>query len=151
MKKLWPYYFKHFKVNILIISISLSLSVFLPQASHLLSPLFLKLYLVVNDSAALFYVVWDTFSNCDKFYLWKQRDARIENGLTYVSGNDSYNMEEMVMPLQQFINEPITLEVLHNGATFQVSYGFILITHALVCIFITSLQSAFVSRLFPIL
>lgn len=29
-------------------------------------------------------------------------------------------MEEMVMPLHDFINDPVAHEIVHNGATFQV-------------------------------
>ncbi|XP_042418783.1 protein-tyrosine sulfotransferase-like isoform X2 [Zingiber officinale] len=35
--------------------------------------------------------------------------------------NNPYDMEEMVMPLQEFINDPIAHEIIHNGATFQVA------------------------------
>lgn len=43
-------------------------------------------------------------------------------GLSYVTSNDSYNVEEMAMPLHQFINEPVVLDTVHNGATFQVLF-----------------------------
>ncbi|KAH9700578.1 protein-tyrosine sulfotransferase [Citrus sinensis] len=51
----------------------------------------------------------------------KGRDARKMKGLSYVNSNDSYNVEEMAMPLHQFINEPVVLDTVHNGATFQVA------------------------------
>ncbi|KAJ4726052.1 Protein-tyrosine sulfotransferase [Melia azedarach] len=53
--------------------------------------------------------------------LFTRRDARRKKGLRDLKGNDSYNMEEVVMPLQQFLNEPLTWDIVHNGATFQVA------------------------------
>ncbi|KAI7743382.1 hypothetical protein M8C21_003565 [Ambrosia artemisiifolia] len=53
--------------------------------------------------------------------LFSRRDARKINGLPFTYGNDSYNMEEIVMPLQEFINHPVALDIIHNGATFQVA------------------------------
>ncbi|KAH9700579.1 protein-tyrosine sulfotransferase [Citrus sinensis] len=53
--------------------------------------------------------------------LFARRDARKMKGLSYVNSNDSYNVEEMAMPLHQFINEPVVLDTVHNGATFQVA------------------------------
>lgn len=41
-------------------------------------------------------------------------------GVTDVTGNDPYNMEEVAMPLEDYINDPIAMEIIHNGATFQV-------------------------------
>ncbi|RZR77228.1 hypothetical protein BHM03_00002240 [Ensete ventricosum] len=35
-----------------------------------------------------------------------------------------YDMEEIVMPLHEFINDPMAHEIIHNGATFQVRYIF---------------------------
>lgn len=34
--------------------------------------------------------------------------------------NDSYNLEEMAMPLHKYIKDPIAQDIIHNGATFQV-------------------------------
>ncbi|KAF3783157.1 hypothetical protein EJ110_NYTH32882 [Nymphaea thermarum] len=34
---------------------------------------------------------------------------------------DPYNMGEIVMPLRAFINDPLAHEIIHNGATFQVT------------------------------
>lgn len=48
-----------------------------------------------------------------------QRDARELQGL-YSRSNDSYNMEDTVMPLHEYINDPIARDIIHNGATFQV-------------------------------
>lgn len=35
--------------------------------------------------------------------------------------SDPYNMEEIVMPLHEYIYDPIALDIVHNGATFQVN------------------------------
>ncbi|KAK1291076.1 Protein-tyrosine sulfotransferase [Acorus calamus] len=32
---------------------------------------------------------------------------------------DTYNMEDIVMPLRDFINDPMAHDIIHNGATFQ--------------------------------
>lgn len=49
----------------------------------------------------------------------EQRDARRLQGLDSRS-NDSYNMEDILMPLHEYINDPIARDIIHNGATFQV-------------------------------
>ncbi|XP_031385401.1 protein-tyrosine sulfotransferase isoform X2 [Punica granatum] len=51
--------------------------------------------------------------------LFARRDARRRNGPIEVEGNDPYDMEEMVMPLHDYINDPIARDIIHNGATFQ--------------------------------
>ncbi|GJT06444.1 protein-tyrosine sulfotransferase-like protein isoform X3 [Tanacetum coccineum] len=51
--------------------------------------------------------------------LFARRDARKRMGPPNAYGNDSYNMEEIVMPLHEFINHPVALDIIHNGATFQ--------------------------------
>ncbi|KAI3748240.1 hypothetical protein L6452_11197 [Arctium lappa] len=53
--------------------------------------------------------------------LFARRDARKRKGPPYAYGNDSYNMEEIVVPLHEFINDPVALDIVHNGATFQVA------------------------------
>ncbi|KAI3826489.1 hypothetical protein L1987_00537 [Smallanthus sonchifolius] len=53
--------------------------------------------------------------------LFSRRDARKRRGPPYFIGNDSYDMEEIVMPLHDYINHPIALDLVHNGATFQVA------------------------------
>ncbi|PWA99758.1 heparan sulfate 6-sulfotransferase/Protein-tyrosine sulfotransferase [Artemisia annua] len=53
--------------------------------------------------------------------LFARRDARKRNGPPNAYGNDSYNMKEIVMPLHEFINHPVALDIIHNGATFQVA------------------------------
>ncbi|XP_021745953.1 protein-tyrosine sulfotransferase-like isoform X2 [Chenopodium quinoa] len=52
--------------------------------------------------------------------LFARRDARLSQNLNHVS-KDSYNMEDFAMPLLQYINDPIALDIVHNGATFQVA------------------------------
>ena len=61
-----------------------------------------------------------TFDESFSVYCIGQRDARRHSGPTYIRSNDSYNMEEIVMPLQEYINDPIARDIIHNGATFQV-------------------------------
>ena len=51
-----------------------------------------------------------------------QRDAR---GIDQVHSSKkvkayAYDVEDMVMPLHQYINDPVAHEIIHNGATFQV-------------------------------
>ncbi|KAK3015656.1 hypothetical protein RJ639_006330, partial [Escallonia herrerae] len=54
--------------------------------------------------------------------IWTQkRDARKDRSTTYSKSIDSYDTEDFVMPLHQYINDPIALDVIHNGATFQVA------------------------------
>lgn len=53
--------------------------------------------------------------------LFARRDTRKRKGPPYAYGNDSYNMEEIVVPLHEFINHPVALDIVHNGATFQVA------------------------------
>lgn len=36
--------------------------------------------------------------------------------------NDPYDMSEMVMPLQEYIEDSVAHEIIHNGATFQVAW-----------------------------
>ncbi|KAI3722025.1 hypothetical protein L2E82_33049 [Cichorium intybus] len=53
--------------------------------------------------------------------LFAKRDARKRKGPPYAYGDDSYNMEEIATPLHEFINHPVTLDLVHNGATFQIA------------------------------
>nr|GEU90857.1 protein-tyrosine sulfotransferase-like [Tanacetum cinerariifolium] len=53
--------------------------------------------------------------------LFSRRDARKRRGPPYVYGSDSYDMEEIVMPLHEYINHPVAMDLIHNGATFQVA------------------------------
>ncbi|XP_010253702.1 PREDICTED: protein-tyrosine sulfotransferase isoform X2 [Nelumbo nucifera] len=52
----------------------------------------------------------------------KGREIRSQGGFSSIDdNNDSYNMEKIVMPLHQFINDPIAHDIVHNGATLQVA------------------------------
>lgn len=53
--------------------------------------------------------------------LFARRDARNAKGQSDVNSNDSYNMEDVVMPLHVYIHDPIAIDIIHNGATFQVA------------------------------
>lgn len=53
--------------------------------------------------------------------LFARRDVKYRKGQDYVNSNDSYNMEEIVMPLHVYINDPVARDIIHNGATFQVA------------------------------
>ncbi|XP_031502328.1 protein-tyrosine sulfotransferase isoform X2 [Nymphaea colorata] len=52
--------------------------------------------------------------------LFARRDAR-GNRRIMKEAEDPYNMGEIVMPLRAFINDPLAHEIIHNGATFQVT------------------------------
>ncbi|KAL2507074.1 Protein-tyrosine sulfotransferase [Forsythia ovata] len=51
--------------------------------------------------------------------LFARRDARKHRGQSYTMTNNSYDMEDILMPLHEYINEPIVQDIVHNGATFQ--------------------------------
>ncbi|CAL9050619.1 unnamed protein product [Musa banksii] len=54
--------------------------------------------------------------------LFARRDARELGRLRKTEEFSSpYDMEDMVMPLHEFINDPIAHDIIHNGATFQVA------------------------------
>lgn len=53
--------------------------------------------------------------------LFARRDARTRRGPTNYQNNDSYNMEDTVMPLHEYINDAVAHDIIHNGATFQVA------------------------------
>ncbi|XP_074303534.1 protein-tyrosine sulfotransferase-like isoform X3 [Silene latifolia] len=53
--------------------------------------------------------------------LFVRRDARLLKKQNHVGHNDSYEMGDMTMPLHQYINDPIALDIVHNGATFQIA------------------------------
>ncbi|XP_015581320.1 protein-tyrosine sulfotransferase isoform X2 [Ricinus communis] len=53
--------------------------------------------------------------------LFARRDARKLKGINHVKSKDPYNMEEIVMPLREYITDPIARDIVHNGATFQVA------------------------------
>ncbi|GAB4859227.1 hypothetical protein Ancab_010687 [Ancistrocladus abbreviatus] len=53
--------------------------------------------------------------------LFSRRDARKIKGPNYTWSSDSYNVDDIAMPLHEYINSPIALDIIHNGATFQVA------------------------------
>ncbi|KAH1115371.1 hypothetical protein J1N35_008749 [Gossypium stocksii] len=53
--------------------------------------------------------------------LFARRDARKTGGTSDFTSGDPYNMEDIVMPLLNYINNPIAHEIVHNGATFQIA------------------------------
>lgn len=54
--------------------------------------------------------------------LFSRRDARKLGRFAEIKNtSNAYNMEDMVMPLHQFIDDPLAHEIIHNGATFQVA------------------------------
>ncbi|KAL1558534.1 protein-tyrosine sulfotransferase [Salvia divinorum] len=52
--------------------------------------------------------------------LFSRRDIRKLRGQVHLVTGDPYAMEDVVMPLHEYINEPITRDIVHNGATFQL-------------------------------
>lgn len=51
-----------------------------------------------------------------------QRDARREGKVDWsASTNTTYDAPTITMPLTEFIHHPVAHELVHNGATFQVS------------------------------
>ncbi|XP_038719664.1 protein-tyrosine sulfotransferase-like isoform X1 [Tripterygium wilfordii] len=53
--------------------------------------------------------------------LFARRDARKQRGSNDVRSNDSYDTKEVLMPLHEYIIDPTALDIVHNGATFQVA------------------------------
>ncbi|PIN07654.1 Protein-tyrosine sulfotransferase, partial [Handroanthus impetiginosus] len=53
--------------------------------------------------------------------LFARRDVRKLRGQSQLVPNNSYDMEDILMPLHEFINDPIALDIVHNGATFQIA------------------------------
>lgn len=54
------------------------------------------------------------------FFHLCQRDIRKLRGQINLVAGDPYDMEDIAMPLHEYINEPVTRDIVHNGATFQV-------------------------------
>ncbi|GFQ08297.1 protein-tyrosine sulfotransferase [Phtheirospermum japonicum] len=52
--------------------------------------------------------------------LFARRDNRKLRGQKHLVTNNSYDMEDMVMPLHDYINDPVARDIVHNGATFQI-------------------------------
>ncbi|XP_071933096.1 protein-tyrosine sulfotransferase-like isoform X2 [Coffea arabica] len=53
--------------------------------------------------------------------LFSRREARRRKGWPSIYGDDPYDMEDVVMPLHKYINDPIAQEIVHNGATYQIA------------------------------
>ncbi|CAM8886362.1 unnamed protein product [Rhodiola kirilowii] len=53
--------------------------------------------------------------------LFGRRDARKFKSQNINKSSDSYNLEDMAMPLHEYIKDPIAQDIIHNGATFQVA------------------------------
>lgn len=53
--------------------------------------------------------------------LFVRRDARKLRGIDHIESKDPYNMQEMAMPLDKYINDPVAHDIVHNGATFQIA------------------------------
>ncbi|XP_010521757.1 PREDICTED: protein-tyrosine sulfotransferase isoform X3 [Tarenaya hassleriana] len=51
--------------------------------------------------------------------LFARRDARNARGGVIIEGNNPYDMEDMLMPLHEYLDTPIAHDIIHNGATFQ--------------------------------
>ncbi|KAL8501424.1 hypothetical protein ACS0TY_020818 [Phlomoides rotata] len=52
--------------------------------------------------------------------LFDRRNDRKLRGQAHLVTNNSYDMEDIVMPLHDYINDPIAQDIIHNGATFQI-------------------------------
>ncbi|WVZ82428.1 hypothetical protein U9M48_029692 [Paspalum notatum var. saurae] len=53
--------------------------------------------------------------------LFARRDARGIDKVHSSKKVNAYDVEDMVMPLHQYINDPVAHEIIHNGATFQIT------------------------------
>nr|ACL52491.1 unknown [Zea mays] len=53
--------------------------------------------------------------------LFSRRDARGIDKVHSSKKVNAYDVEDMVMPLHQYINDPVAHEIIHNGATFQIT------------------------------
>uniref|UniRef100_A0A0D3GD20 Sulfotransferase n=1 Tax=Oryza barthii TaxID=65489 RepID=A0A0D3GD20_9ORYZ len=53
--------------------------------------------------------------------LFARRDARGIDKVRSSHRVNAYDVEDMVMPLHQYINDPVAHEIIHNGATFQIT------------------------------
>ncbi|XP_042956389.1 protein-tyrosine sulfotransferase-like isoform X4 [Carya illinoinensis] len=53
--------------------------------------------------------------------LFARRDARRQKGSDDTKSSGSYDMNEIFMPLHEYINTPMAHDIVHNGATFQVA------------------------------
>ncbi|KAL6566772.1 hypothetical protein OROMI_015176 [Orobanche minor] len=65
----------------------------------------------------------DLFARRDFIFLDEKedlRDTRKLRGQSHLVTNNSYDMEDFLMPLHEYIHDPIARDLVHNGATFQV-------------------------------
>ncbi|KAL0436907.1 UNVERIFIED_CONTAM: Protein-tyrosine sulfotransferase [Sesamum radiatum] len=53
--------------------------------------------------------------------LFARRDARKLRGQSHFEANNPYDMEDIFMPLHEYINDSIARDIIHNGATFQIA------------------------------
>ncbi|XP_047093263.1 protein-tyrosine sulfotransferase-like [Lolium rigidum] len=53
--------------------------------------------------------------------LFARRDARGIDNTRSSNKVNPYDVDDMAMPLHQYINDPVAHEIIHNGATFQVT------------------------------
>ncbi|KAK1398426.1 Sulfotransferase [Heracleum sosnowskyi] len=53
--------------------------------------------------------------------MFARKEARKHKGSADSQSSDLYNAEDFVMPLIEYIHHPIALDIIHNGATFQVA------------------------------
>ena len=56
-------------------------------------------------------------------YDFQEKRREFEDVELYSEELSNYNASSYVMPLHEFIYQPIVIDILHNGATFQVIYG----------------------------
>ncbi|XP_022970308.1 protein-tyrosine sulfotransferase-like isoform X1 [Cucurbita maxima] len=53
--------------------------------------------------------------------LFARRHARRQKGSSEDKIDSPYDMKDILMPLQEFIDDPIVRDIVHNGATFQIA------------------------------
>ncbi|XP_010557334.1 PREDICTED: protein-tyrosine sulfotransferase [Tarenaya hassleriana] len=53
--------------------------------------------------------------------LFARRDARKAREVVMIEDDNPYDMEEMLMPLHKYLDTPIAHDIIHNGATFQIT------------------------------
>ncbi|XP_011089923.1 protein-tyrosine sulfotransferase isoform X2 [Sesamum indicum] len=53
--------------------------------------------------------------------LFARRDARKLRGQSHLEASNPYDMEDILMPLHEYINDSIARDIIHNGATFQIA------------------------------
>ncbi|AQK80491.1 Protein-tyrosine sulfotransferase [Zea mays] len=53
--------------------------------------------------------------------LFARRDARGVYKVHSSKKVNAYDVDDMVMPLHRYINDPVAHEIIHNGATFQIT------------------------------